>query len=408
VVGENPRPTIRSAAATSRLPPTRNINSYSSVLITAASSKLPPTGNVNNYSSVLSTAASSRLPPVGPSNSYSYVASTAASRRLPSRGYGNTCSSVASTAQKRHLVDDWTSRASKVSRAEDTTQFTAKTSRQKTRVRTNISIPKEDYFKPGTIIRADHFEEAYNQGSLLGGDKSIIHVPGEKDICKKARLFVVLAAHAMSYISLPLYSHNGNGTKNKPEPEEYVSIRDHRATIEAPAQSSHDPLLTADMSGSYLLTTSAVHLAYPVARSYSIPMEIVGRLKVSSTNHLIRLFHRYMPVELYEAPTEESTDTDVVIHANMSIADVLTSLQLDENTHFFADYSWSKAHYLNDKALAELGIESPEDRQKLARLFEKVKVARRAGDGWKLAIKKDSLSHESRISQLSAMKPLPH
>jgi hypothetical protein len=255
-----------------------------------------------------------------------------------------------------------------------------------------MCIPREDFFKPGTIVLADHFEEAFSNGSILENDKSIIRTPGQKDVCRKARFFIVLAAYAQSYISLPLYSHHGNGTRNKPRPEEYVSIRDHRAADEAPPQSIHDPLTTEEMSGPVLMTSSAAHLAYPVARRYIIPVTIMGRLSAPSTNQLIRLFKMYMPSEVSEPATSSSPSTTILASRDVSISDALTNLRLHKYTFLFSDFDWSKAPYLTTNVLETMGVVEPADRERLASFFDKVKVARRSGPDWKLTMDMNSLA----------------
>ena len=299
------------------------------------------------------------------------------------------------TGQKRQLHEDERSMASKYSRYTYNSRYTMKipTWPIQTRSTSNVtSISTGDYFKPGTMILADHFEEAYGTGSVPANEKSVIRVPGQKDICKKARFFIVLAAHAESYISLPVYSHNGNGTKNKPKPEEYVSIRDHRATSEAPSQSIHEPVVTEHMSGSVLLSTSVIHLTYPVSRKYIVPIKVVGKLNAQSISRLTQLFTGYMPAKIAETSEPiSSSSKGVEVCASMSVSDALESVSLHRYAGRFGELSWNKAATMGEGALIEMGIKGPEDCKKLLRFFEKVKIAKRASTDWKMTIDPDSL-----------------
>lgn len=300
------------------------------------------------------------------------------------------------TGQKRQLYDDGTSMASKYSRHTYNPRQPVRASTWQSQIKSTdngTKIPDEDCFKPGTVILADHFEEAYGNGSVLANEKSIIRVPGQKDISKKARFFIILTAHAETYISLPVYSHNGNGTKNKRKPEEYVSIRDHRATSEAASQSIHEPVVTAEMSGcSVLSSNSVIHLAYPVARKYIIPIKPVGRLNRSSISRLIQLFRGYMPAKIAEVSESiVSPSNGVEVFASMSIREALKTIRLPRIVGLFDEVSWNRAATMGESALIELGIHGPEDRKKLLGFFERVKIAKRAGNDWKITVDPDSL-----------------
>ena len=335
------------------------------------------------------------------STQYSVAGSASIRDRAPPSSLRRLISSngvyqpVAKTGEKRLQHEAPASVASKYSRFSYSSRPTIKTPGwlpQTTTTSNVASISRGDYFKPGTVVLADHFEEAYNDGSVYTNNKSIIRVAGQKDICKKGRFFIIVAAHALSYISLPVYSHNGNGTKNKPNPEEYISIRDHRATVEAPPQSSHDPLVTQDMSGPEMMTVSVVHLAYPVARRYITPITVIGRLNAQSTRRLIQLFSGYIPVnDIDISDTVLTSSTDVLISASMNIPDALQSVRLRKYSLLFAGLSWIKAASLSDSGLIELGVIGPDERKKLSLFFKKVMYAKRAGHDWKLTIDPDSL-----------------
>jgi hypothetical protein len=294
------------------------------------------------------------------------------------------------TGDKLRLYSECDSLASKVSRVTYNCRAPNPTSAPQYRTNHNASsIQRQGFFKPGTIIRADHFEEAYDGGSTITNDRSIIRVPGEKPICKKVRFFIILAGHSLAYVCIPIFSHNGNGLRYKRNPEEFVSIRDHRAIIKAPQQSIHEPLVTKDMSGMELLPASVVHLAYPVSQSYGIPVTMVGHLTTNSTNQCIRLFRNYMPVEICE--TLKPSSTDLSINAEMSVSKALTILRLNECARFFYNTSWDDATALRDSDLERKGVTSKRDRQQITSLFDKAWAARKSGRDWRVKISNDDL-----------------
>jgi hypothetical protein len=289
------------------------------------------------------------------------------------------------TGDKRRQYDDYTSVASKASRSNYSSRVPSGASTAQYRTSNNRpSIQRQESYKPGTIIRAEHFEEAYDGGSTIVNDKSIIRVPGQKPICKKMRFFVVLAAHSLNYICVPVFSHNGNGTRNKHRPEEFVTIRDHRASIEASQQSIHKPLMTKEMSGRELTPESVVHLAYPVSRSYGIPVIGIGRLTTASTSQCIQLFRNYMPVESGE-PQPASSNV-VTINASMTVSSVLKALQFREQAYHFNGISWGEATALRSSDLEKIGVARHLDRQEILSLFDKVYQARKTGPGWRVEI----------------------
>lgn len=293
--------------------------------------------------------------------------------------------------EKRPFGDDTRSVASKFSQSTYNSRSTVRNSRRREQITCNIgSIDRNDFFKPGTIAVAHFLEEAFENSSVVASDESIIRVPGHPDISDKRRLFIILAEYAQTYVSVPIFSHQGKGTKHKPKPEEYVSLQDHRATYEVSPQSMHEPLMTLEMSGNILTPASVAHLAYPVTRRYITPVTIIGRLAPSSTNRLIRLFRTYTPVEIREAMPGSSTD--VLIHAEMSISNALIKLQFLRYAPLLGDMSWVEAANLRDSDLKARGIASVTDRQRLLSLFEQVETAYTAGPGWNTKVSKASLT----------------
>ncbi|KAF7503011.1 hypothetical protein GJ744_004718 [Endocarpon pusillum] len=329
----------------------------------------------------------------------SVLTAYAPSRLCSVASRGDFCRPSESTGDKRRLRDDDNSTTSKASRCTYNSRYPSRTYGQQNRlVRNTPSIQRQDSFKAGTIIRGDHVEEAYKNGTTLM-NKSIIQVPGHNPICKKARFFIVLAGHATSYICLPIFTHNGNGTRNKSRPEEFVSIRDHRATIEVQPQSAHEPLMTLEMSGMELKASSVVHLAYPTSRSYELPVEVIGRLTPTSTNRCIRLFKRYMPVEVSEVSERSpAAGTGVLINAGVSVFKAFTNLRFQEFAHLFANMSWSKVTCLTDRELGAKGIISLTDRQQILALFDQVAEAIMSGPGWTVSINKDTLANKVAVT----------
>jgi hypothetical protein len=262
---------------------------------------------------------------------------------------------------------------------------------RRTEISSNIaSISEGDYFNPGTIILADHFEEALETGSTLSiYDKSIIQVPGQKSICRKSRLLIIIAQHALTYVCVPLFTHNGNGTKFKPNPEEYISIQDHRSTEPLPFQSKHQPLVTSEMSGQLMKITTVAHIIYPVSRRYIQPMTVLGRLGAKSTNRLIDLFKKYMSAGTIESSPVPKPDT--TIHAQVKIADTLRGSCLAHFAALFGNLVWDDAADMTSSELKAKGIGMGTDRVKLTTLLDLVETAREAGPDWKLKINQMSL-----------------
>lgn len=322
-------------------------------------------------------------------------------RLYPGAGGGDFYRPVESTGDKRRLRDDGNSTISKASRCTYNSRYPSRQYGQQSRLVRNTSfIQRQESFKPGTIIRGDHIEEAYGNGTTLMG-KTMLHVPGHNPICKKARFFIVLAGHAMSYVCLPVFTHNGNGTRNKPRPEEFVSIQDHRAVIEVQPQSSHQPLMTLEMSGMELKAASVVHLAYPTSRSYDLPVEVIGRLTPTSTNQCIQLFRRYMPAEISESTP--AAGTDVSVNAGVSVLKTLRNLRFQEFAHLFLNMSWSQVACLTDKELGAKGIISLTDRQQILALFDQIAKAMASGPDWSVSINRDTLANKVTVADKSTV-----
>lgn len=300
-------------------------------------------------------------------------------------GYPDRYQPGAGLGEKRHLGNDGRSMASKFSRTSVGSKATLKHYGRHGQTTSNVpEIPPEDYYKPGTIIIADHVEEAYDQASVLGNDRSIIRIAGQRDLCKKSRPFIILAAHSQSYLSVPIFSHQGNGTARKPRPEEYISVHDHRATVQPPVQSKHKPLITRNMAGSELMPSSVAHIAYPVSWRYVTPVTIIGRLTITSTNQLIQIFRKYMPVEVSEA--KQKSSNGVRIHAGMTVSEAVTDLRLHKYALIFRNVSWSSAGQLSQSDLKSKGITDPAVCARLCALFDEVEIASNSGPNWAVTV----------------------
>ncbi|KAL9014854.1 MAG: hypothetical protein Q9180_008917, partial [Flavoplaca navasiana] len=177
-----------------------------------------------------------------------------------------------------------------------------------------IRIPAENY-KLGMIIRAPLHEQdsavARRPGAGTAGS-SVATAASEATkaehyrtesrmgtIFTKQRKMIVVALHTDHYVAIPLYTHNGRGLVNKRQPEEFVSVKDHRYKEAFVKLSKHDPLVTEMVRDGIDLfdTKSTAHLAYPVSRRYTLPVVHEGHLRSSSLRILVTLYNRYAEVE---------------------------------------------------------------------------------------------------------------
>lgn len=159
-----------------------------------------------------------------------------------------------------------------------------------------VKLPK-NLFKPGIIVRAALHEPSFGGTSVVtdatDGDK---YTTDSKygTIHTKYRKFIVLALFKNHYLAMPLYTHNGRGLEGKLQPDEYVSVQDHRDTAPFTKLSSHEPLVTAQINagiGPFHPKTTA-HLTYLVPRNYDVPVVHEGFLDNKSLTSLNKLFHK--------------------------------------------------------------------------------------------------------------------
>lgn len=160
-------------------------------------------------------------------------------------------------------------------------------------------------FKPGMIIRGILHEQDYIAATT--GSNLTIQDKNRTDsrygpICTKVRKMIVLALFQDHYTAIPLFTHNGNGLDRKEKPEEFVSVKDHRARDPGPALSKHKPLRTEALGKSVDLfdPKSTAHITYALPRKYDLPIIQEGCLTQDSLNYLIVLFKSYAPREMQD------------------------------------------------------------------------------------------------------------
>ncbi|KAI4139089.1 MAG: hypothetical protein L6R39_006472 [Caloplaca ligustica] len=158
-------------------------------------------------------------------------------------------------------------------------------------------------FRPGLIVRGAVHEQDYIATStgtnLTITDRNRTN-SAYGPLCSKHRKMIVLSLYQDHYIAIPLFTHNGNGLTYKSNPDEFVTVRDHRAQVRAPQQSGHEPLETEIMHRGIDLfdPKSTAHVTYTLSRRYELPVVMEGRLTASSLNKLVELFNYYAPRQL--------------------------------------------------------------------------------------------------------------
>ena len=162
-------------------------------------------------------------------------------------------------------------------------------------------------FTPGTIIRAHIYEEAWKD--TPPEESALIHLPGRDPLIGKKRLMIVVAQYTANYVSVPLFTHNGLGLARKTNPEEFVSVCDHRVSSadDFIEQSGHAPLVTEHTTNpnSTLHPLVTARICYPVSRDFVLTVVIEGRLSPESTTRLIKLYNTFSPA--VQADIEEHT-----------------------------------------------------------------------------------------------------
>ncbi|KAI4158048.1 MAG: hypothetical protein LQ342_007811 [Letrouitia transgressa] len=159
----------------------------------------------------------------------------------------------------------------------------------------------KDWFRAGIIIRAVLHEQDYiaacGKGDLtLDADRYRTSTPFGS-IYSKQRKMIVLALYEDHYIAIPLFTHNGTGLVNKRNPDEFVSVQDHRRPGEFKRLSTNKPLVTESINDGIDLfdPLSTAHVTYGLPRKYDLPITHEGTLRASSLNTLIKLYNDYAP-----------------------------------------------------------------------------------------------------------------
>lgn len=160
------------------------------------------------------------------------------------------------------------------------------------------TLPRES-FKTGMVIRAvlhePDFQRAAKASDITEADKCRTNtVHGA--IYTKTRKMIVVATFKDNYIAVPLYTHNGRGLEGKTNPEEYISVQDHRVPGNLTPLSIHRPLVTEQLNDGidFFHPKTAVHITYLVSRKYTLPVVKEGSLKRESVRFLSQLLGNYM------------------------------------------------------------------------------------------------------------------
>ncbi|KAL8697889.1 MAG: hypothetical protein Q9201_006875 [Fulgogasparrea decipioides] len=178
-----------------------------------------------------------------------------------------------------------------------------------------IRLRKGEY-KAGMIIRAPlHEQDSKGGAPRPGGTGSSVATMASEatqaekyttesrfgTIFTKYRKMIVVALHQDNYVALPLYTHNGRGLVNKVQPDEFVSVKDHRLKDHHGWKqlSRWEPVVTEYIREGIDLfdPKSTAHLAYPVSRRYALPVVLEGELRSSSFRILKELYGKYANVD---------------------------------------------------------------------------------------------------------------
>ena len=149
-------------------------------------------------------------------------------------------------------------------------------------------------YQVGMILRAFLHEE-YRPRMLAaslsrpGTDVSRTKTTQGPYVFSKHRPMIVVALFENHYVVVPLFTHRGQGLQYVKNPDEYVSIRDHRSTEPFTRLSRHKPLVTDSLSIGLEPNTTA-WITYPVSRLYDLESELCGFLNPASTSRLVALY----------------------------------------------------------------------------------------------------------------------
>ena len=150
----------------------------------------------------------------------------------------------------------------------------------------------------GMVFRAGVHEQDYRDkylGGHLRPDDQYTVQTNWGHVYSKLRWQIIIAVHANNYITVPIYTHAGQGLRNKTENEkmECVSIRDHRNRGQFINQSQHKKFEAVMLPGTTLLDPVAtVQLTHPITRQFDLLIEEQGRLEADSVDRLLALYRR--------------------------------------------------------------------------------------------------------------------
>lgn len=169
-------------------------------------------------------------------------------------------------------------------------------------------------YQPGMIIHAALPEPDWRKNNSPTSQSSTASAPGDTimssygPIFVKTRPMIVVALQEKHYIAVPCYTHSGKGIGHR-NPDEYITVHDHRSPDPPNIQSRHPPLVTSYMyPNSYILSLKCTaHTAYPVSRQYSTNSIREGYLTKESTLELIQLCQKSIPAFLNQGADREMT-----------------------------------------------------------------------------------------------------
>lgn len=161
------------------------------------------------------------------------------------------------------------------------------------------TVYTREHFRPGTIINANHFEEAWNHNPAASYAETLVVGNAGEKICTKRRYMIVIAQNDSCYTTVPIFTFQGQGISQKSAKHEYVSVRDHKiGPKDFLPLSDHAPLVTKYLKDPvWIREESTAWVAYPVSRQYFLPVTLTGRLDEVSTQGLIELYQKLMGVK---------------------------------------------------------------------------------------------------------------
>ncbi len=287
------------------MPSSRQVDSLSSGMgsLKVGSSKPARPGNVASMFDKRQLNAKESQPSI-PEDGFTTVshAKTRTVEKPTMRNYGNRQSPPSAAAQSRRAAYDPPTKASSHYKQ------SCLPSDQRDPLLAEIEANRgkdfhKSQFKPGMIIRGMLHEQDYKATST-GSNITII----DKDaryrsetkfgaVFTKYRKMIVLALFEDHYLAIPLFTHNGNGLAYKANPDEFVSIHDHRRPGASVKQSNHAPLRTEVLNEGiqFFDVKSTAHVTYALSRRYDLPIVFEGFLSKPSTNRLVDLFMKYAP-----------------------------------------------------------------------------------------------------------------